>query len=179
MVNLILACIAVGIFTAYNIILMCMYGVPQSLSHTYYYLIEHGHYGRWFTFMIWIVCLLLVVPWTIISNGICSWSIYFCFLPVITCAALLLSSYAGNARKSELLKILHLTGARVAAVTALLWICICCWQIMWVIPAWALICGALAHLTKTAKFGRDFWIEWVAFGPTFTAIIWEGILQII
>lgn len=178
MTNLILCSIAILIFTVYNIVLIKMYGVPQSLSHTFYYLEEHGHWGWWFTFMMWVVNLMLLVPWALINNGICDWSKYLCFLPILTNLSLLVSSYAANARKNETLKIVHLTGARVAAVTAILWICICCWKYMWVIPLWILICGALAHGTKSAKFGRDFWIEWVAFGPTFTCILLEAILQL-
>ena len=177
MVSLILACVAIGIFVAYNLILIGMYGVPQSLSHTFYYLEGHGHWGWWFTFMMWIVNLLLVVPWTIINHNINSWTCYLDFLPIATCVCLLMSSYAANARASETLKKVHLIGARIAAVTGALWICICCWQIMYVFAIWAVLLAILAFATKTAKFGRDFWIEWLAFGPVFTAIIWEGVLQ--
>ena len=178
MLNLILASIAIGIFVVYNIVLCCMYGIPQSLSHTFYYLEEHGHWGWWFTFMMWIVNLMLIYPWFMINNGICDWTIYLCFLPLLTNISLLVSSYAANARENATLRTIHLVGARVAAVTGVLWVCICCWKIMWLFAAWALLLGAIAHLTKTAKFGRDFWIEWLAFGPVFTAIIWQAILQL-
>ena len=176
--SLIIASVAIAIFVAYNIILIAMYGVPQSLSHTFYYLKEHGHSGWWFTAMMWIVCGLLIAPWITINHGISDWSHYLDCLPFLTCAALLFSSLAGNARDNETTKQVHLIGARFAAVTAILWICVCCWKIMYVIPILILLIGAIAHLTKTAKFGRDYWIEWVAFGPTFTAIIWEAILQL-
>ena len=69
MTNIILSSIAILIFTVYNIVLIKMYGVPQSLSHTFYYLEEHNHYGWWFTFMMWIVNLMLLVPWALIKNG--------------------------------------------------------------------------------------------------------------
>lgn len=176
LVPLIIACVAIGIFVAYNIILICMYGIPQSLSHTFYYLEEHGHWGWWFTFMMWIVNIMLAAPWVMINNGICNWAIYLCFLPIITNLSLLVSSYAANARKNETLKTIHLVGARIAAVTGVLWVCICCWKIMYVFAIWAVLLLILALVTKTLKFGRDFWIEWLAFGPVFTAIIWEGIL---
>lgn len=178
MTALILSSIAISIFIAYNIILICMYGVPQSLSHTFYYLEEHGHSGWWFTAMMWLVCCLLVGPWMNITLYISDWSHYFTFLPFLTCAALLFSSLAGNARDNETTKMVHLVGARIAAATAILWICIVCWKIMWVIPIWIIICGILAHSTKTAKFARDYWIEWVAFGSAFTTIIIEGVLQL-
>ena len=178
LIPLILACVAISIFVVYNIVLICMYGIPQSLSHTFYYLKEDGKWPWIFTIMMWVVCGMLIWPWIIINEGISSWSHYLDFLPFITCASLLFSSLAGNARDNETTKQVHLIGARIAAAAAILWICICCWKIMYVIPIWILICGILAHGTKTAKFARDYWIEWVAFGPTFTAIIVEGILQL-
>ena len=178
MVNLILASIAISIFIAYNIILICMYGVPQSLSHTFYYLKEHGKWPWWFTIMMWTVCILLLFSWIPINNGISEWSHYLTFLPAITCISLMFSSLAGNARDNETTKMVHLVCARISAVTAILWICICCWKIMYVIPIWIGIILLIAWLTKTWKFGRDYWIEWFAFGPTFTAIIIEAILQL-
>lgn len=176
---LIISSVAIAIFVIYNIILIAMYGVPQSLSHTFYYLKEDGKWPWVFTIMMWVVCILLLISWIPINIGISSWSHYLTFLPALTCISLLFSSLAGNARDNETTKQVHLIGARVAAATAIIWICSVCWQIMWVIPVWIALCGILAHATKTAKFGRDYWIEWVAFGPTFSAILIEGIMQVL
>ena len=73
MVQLILACVAVGIFIAYNAVIMGIFGMRPSLSDSYYYL-----NNRWpgsgiaFQIMMFVVSSLLLYQWmydgTIISS---------------------------------------------------------------------------------------------------------------
>lgn len=177
---LILACIAIGIFVIYNAIAIGLFGVPSSLSNTFYLWQDKlGKNAGWiFTAMLWTVCGLLVAPWIEVTQVISSWSQYLTILPFLTVVMLLFVGTAPNFRDGGLPHDVHMTCAKLTAVFALLWVAVVCWKIMYVIPAWVLLCGGIAHLTKTAKSGRDWWLEMVAFGSTFTAILVELILHL-
>lgn len=176
---LILACIAIGIFVAYNAVVIRIFGVPSSLSNTFYLWRDKlGKSAGWiFTGVLWLVCFLLIAPWIEVNQVISEWSNYLTVLPFLTVVMLLFVGTAPNFRDEELPRKVHMTCAALTAVFALLWVAVVCWKIMYVIPAWLLLCGGVAYLTKTAKSGRDWWLEMVAFGSTFTAIIVELILN--
>ena len=177
---LIMACIAIGIFIAYNATIIGIFGVPSSLSNTFYLL--QGKYGEkygWiFTGMLYVVCGLLIAPWIDVTQIISPWSKYLTVLPFLTVVMLLFVGTAPNFREGGLPHDVHMTCAKLTAVFALLWVAVVCWQIMYIIPAWVLLCGGIAHLTKTAGSGRDWWLEMVAFGSTFTAILTELIIHL-
>lgn len=68
MTYLILACIAIGIFIAYNAVMIGLFGIPSSLSNTYYLLNNKWPNSGWaFTAMMWVVCGLLIAPWIEVS----------------------------------------------------------------------------------------------------------------
>ena len=172
--HLILACVAIGIFLAYNVVMFCLFGMPCSLSNTYYYLNNRWPNSGWFfTGMMYVVCFLLIGPWIEVTQFVSPWSHYLTILPFLTVLSLLFVATAPNFRTDKSISAVHMTCAKLAAVFALLWVCVVCWKIMYIIPAWALVLGGLAHATKTARSGRDWWVEMVAFFPTFTAIIVE------
>lgn len=163
---------AIAVFTAYNAIAIKLFGIPSSLSNTFYYFNNKWKNGGWiFTAMMWIVCGLLIVPWIEVNQKISSWSQYLTILPFATIACLLFVATAPNFRDEELPNKVHMTCAKLAAVFALLWICIVCWKIIYIIPIIILICGGIAHWTKTAKSGRDWWLEMCVFISTFVTII--------
>ena len=177
--NLILACIAITIFIAYNIVIIKLFGIPSSLSDSYYLLNKKWkHGGIAFTIMMWIVCGLLIIPWLEVTEIISNWSKYLTILPFATITCLLFVATAPNFRDGELPHNVHMTCAKLTAVFAILWICIVCWKIAYILPAWILVIGGVAHLTKTAKSARDYWLEMVAFGATFTTLITELALHI-
>lgn len=179
MTSLIISSIGILLFIIYNIVMFILFGMPASLSNTYYYLNDKKKGAGWaFTAMMWTVSGLLIGPWIDITNNISSWSQYLTVLPFLTCACLLFVATAPNFRDGGLPNSVHMTCAKLAAVFALLWVCVVCWKIMYIVPIWILLLGGIAHLTKTAKSGRDWWVEMCAFGPTFTAIIIEEILQL-
>lgn len=76
MISFIFACIAIGIFIAYNIVTTSLLGkLPYSISGTYYLLNEkYKGSGIAFSIMIISVFLLLLYPWMYITLGISSWS---------------------------------------------------------------------------------------------------------
>ena len=175
MIWLILTCIAIGIFVAYNIIVDCLLKtLPYSLSGTYYLLNDKWKgSGIAFSIMMIVVFLLLIAPWMSLTTVISSWSQYLTILPFICCGCMMFVGIAPNIKSSERIEKIHIISALVGAITAMLWVCIVCWKLMWLIPAWGLVIGGIAHLTKTAKSSRDYWLEMVAFGSTFTAILVE------
>ena len=177
---LVIASIAITIFIIYNAIMIHIFGMPSSLSNTYYYLNKKWSGAGWaFTIMMLVVAGMLMVPWISINAGISYWSHYLGFLPFLTCCCIIFVGFAPNFRTEDVVCGMHMWSAKLAAVFALLWVCVCCWKIMYILPIWVLVCGGIAHLTKTADSGRDWWLEMCAFGPTFTAIITEGIMQVI
>lgn len=176
---LVLALVSLTIFVVYNAILIKMYGVPISLSHTFYYLQEHGHWGGWFTVMMWFMSGTLIAPWIEVGNVITTWSQYLNILPFLTCACLLFVATAANARDGGVITGVHMWCAKLSAVFALLWIFIVCYKICYIVPAWVLLIGGIAHWTKTAKKARDYWLEMVAFGSVFTVVITEIIIQMV
>ena len=180
MTSLILASVGILLFIVYNIVAISLFGMPSSLSNTYYYFNNKWPNSGWaFTAMMWIVCGLLIAPWMEVTQVISSWSQYFSILPFATIVTLLFVGTAPNFRDGGLPHDVHMTCAKLAAVFALLWVAVVCWKIMYIIPAWVLLCGGIAHWTKTAKSGRDWWLEMCAFGPTFTAIIVECVLNLL
>ena len=174
MVQLILACAAIGIFIAYNAVMMGLFGMPASLSNTYYYL-----NNRWpgsgiaFQIMMFVISCLLLYPWIYAGTIISSWSVYLGILPFATCVLLMFVAAAPNFRQDFYTCETHMICAKTAAGTALAWVAAACWQIAYIIPAWLGLCWFIAWVTKTMKSGKDWWWEMCAFGPTFTAIITE------
>lgn len=176
---LVIASCSIGLFVIYNIVMICLFGMPASLSNTFYYLNNHWpSSGIVFTLMMEVVSCSLIYPWIIISNVVSPWSHYLSFLAFLTCACLMFVGVAPNFRTEKGIENVHMWCAKLAAVFALLWVTVVCWKIMYVIPIWLGICWLIAWLTKTMKSGRDWWWEMCAFLPTFTAIIVELILHL-
>ena len=174
MITSILAGSAVGLFIGYNIGVLIRFGLPCSLSYTYYLFedVEKGR-GKLFSAMMIAVFGLLIYPWMSLTTVISSWSQYLTILPFICCGCMMFVGIAPNIQQSKQIEKIHIISALVGAIAAMLWVCVVCWKLMWLIPAWGLVIGGIAHLTKTAKSSRDYWFEMVAFGSTFTAILVE------
>ena len=175
MIWTILAAISIGFFIGYNIACICtLKKLPYSLSGTYYLLNEkQPGAGISFTIMMLVVFLLLIAPWMWLSGQISTLGSYLTILAFITCGCMCFVGIAPNIRTSKRIERIHIISAAVGAVAALLWVFIVCWKIAYIFPAWVLLCGGIAHLTKTAKSCRDYWLELTAFGTVFTAIIVE------
>lgn len=174
MVQLILACVAVGIFIAYNAVILGIFGMLPSLSDSYYYLNNKWPgSGIAFQIMMFVVAGLLLYPWMYVGTIISSWSVYLGILPFATCVLLMFVAAAPNFRQDFYTCETHMICAKTAAGTALAWVVAACWQIAYIIPVWLGLCWFIAWITKTMKSGRDWWWEMCAFGPTFTAIITE------
>lgn len=177
MINLILACIATFLFVLYIAIALGIFGVPTSLSDTFY--LYNGikkNLGYIFTAMMFFVPLLLMPAWLGITEVITPWSQYLLALPFFGASSICFVGAAPAFKGISMEGKVHTIAAIFSAVCSLLWVAIVCWKIMWIIPLWVLIIGGLAHLTKTQKSGKTFWLEMIAFGATFSSIIIEAAL---
>lgn len=176
---LILVCIALAIFIAYNATMFGLFGPLASLSNTYYYMNNRWPHSGWvFTAMMWIVFGMIMPAWLEVNQIISEWSQYLTILPFASAACLLFVATAPNFRDGGLPETVHMTCAKLAAVFSLLWFCIVCWKIMYIFPICTGLCWLIAWLTGTMKSMRDWWWEMCAFSTIFAGLITETILHL-
>ena len=84
MTNLILALVAIGMFVIYNAVAIHFFGIPKSLSETFYlYQNKKKSLGYIFTGMMFAVALTLMPAWIEITEVISTWSHYLTVLPFL------------------------------------------------------------------------------------------------
>ena len=177
-IALILVCIAFVLFIVYNSVAIKIFGIPWSMSKTYYlYEEKHKGLGWVFTIFMWLMAFTMIPGWVIISETIGPWMSYLTFLAFITGACIAFVGTAPRYRE-ETEGMVHMTAAKICAITALLWDFIVCWHIWYVPIIAAAIPAIIGACTKTWKECRDYWLEMLAFDATFATIITEGIIQI-
>lgn len=174
---LILSCVAILLFTVYNIVSLCKFGVPESLSNTFYLWNDvKKNLGYIFTGMMFTVAMLLMPAWLEITEVISSWSHNLTVLPFFAAAAIAFVGAAPAFKSNKLESTVHTVAAIIAAIFSILWCCVVCYSVAWIIvPASLLIIWSIALLTKTHKTAKVYWWEMVAFLATFTTIIYECI----
>lgn len=175
---LILVSIAFLLFIVYNSVAIRIFGIPWSMSKTYY-LYEEKRKGldQVFTIFMWLMAFTMISGWIIISESVGPWMSYFTFLAFITGACI---AFVGTAPRyyDELEGKVHMTAAKICAATALIWCFVVCWNIWWVPICGAVIPTIIGACTKTWKSCRDYWLEMLAFDATFATILTKGILLI-
>ena len=179
MVYLILTLIAFVLFVVYNSVAIGIFGIPESLSNTYYlYEQKKKGLGNLFTFFMWAEALLLLPGWIEVSHAIGSWMQYFAFLGFIASAGI---AFVGTAPKfhEDMEGKVHVIAAMVCSITAILWDFIVCWQIWYVTVIGCLFPVIVATCTKSWKSSKTYWLEMMAFDGSFAAIITEQILHLI
>jgi len=175
----ILACVPVLVFIIYNVVSLCLFGVPCSLSNTYYlYEQKHKGLGWLFTAMMWTVGLTMLPNWLIITDLMTLWSHNFMWLPFLACGSI---CFVGAAPKFKdwhsAENMVHMIGAGAAAVFSLLWCFIICFKLAWwIMPCCCAIVWCIAYLSGTVKKGRDYWLEMCAFSTTFVTYLLEEYL---
>lgn len=170
--------IATLVFILYNVIVLFKFGVPSSLSETYYLFnkIKKGC-GIIFTVMMFIIAICLMPGWIAITENITTWSNNFVFLPFITAASFAFIGAAPAFKDNELDYKVHIGSTCIAAVSATIWCCAICYHIAWIIlPLWLTILWSIAFITKTYKTSSIYWWEMAAIASTLTTIIIESIL---
>ena len=157
--------VAACIYVAYNAISLALFGVPESLSNTYYLWKERNGRGYVFCLMMYIVVALMMPAWISLSEGS-----NFQFLAFLAPASIAFVGAAPRFKDTELENKVHSISAVIAAACSLAWVAL-------VTPYWwmILICLGLfaleSILTSSYKTCLVYWLEQVAFGATFTSAI--------
>jgi hypothetical protein len=160
------------LFLAYNIGIVSKFGIPPSLSQSYYLL--NGvkkNLGFLFTGMMFTMAFTLVPAWLELGEVISSWSTYLNPLAFFTCAAIAFVGAAPAFRANKLEGTVHKVAAIVAAACSMLWCLVVCWKIMYVPLGVAGLIAVVGAITKTWKSASVYWLEMMAFGATFATVI--------
>lgn len=165
---------AIFLFVIYNIVALILFGIPKSLSMTYYLFKERKNTLKiLFPAMIAMLCLLLIPCWLELSEGS-----NFQFLSFLAPAALMFVGFTPAFNDADMYKTIHNIAAYTCAVFALLWIIL-------VTPYWYVILivlgvmAAISIVTKTWKTCYIYWLEMVAFVSLFISIILYYIIDYI
>ena len=173
---MILDCIvkAIFLFLIYNIVTLLIFGVPKSLSMTYYLYKDRLDILKvLFPAMISMLVICLMPCWIQLSEGS-----PFQFLSFLSPAALLFVGFAPAFKSSDLENSVHQVSAYLCAAFAILWIILVTpfWYVILIVLG---IVTALAIVTKTWKTSYIYWLEMVAFVSTFITILcyWETYIK--
>lgn len=158
--------IATTIYCMYNTVSVALFGVPHSLSMTYYHWKNKYKVGFLFPIMMYLVVAFMMPAWLSMSEGSA-----FQFLAFLAPAAIAFVGTAPAFLSSDLENKVHSISAVIAAVCSLLWVGLVTpyWWIT--IGIWTIVCVLYALLTKTVKTSYTYWLETIAFGATFTATL--------
>ena len=155
--------IGVLLFVAYVVTAVCLWGVPASLSQTFY-LLDGKPKGYIFTAAMWAVCFLIAPQWFSVTEDWATFSVFFAV------GGLMLVGAAPMFKETD--RGWHEAFAIVCAVFALLW------QFLngqyWEAVAFLAVFFTLAKVTKTMRVCKTFWLEMTAFASTFLSIMMKG-----
>lgn len=178
MTYLILTLIALALFATYIGVAIHFFGIPESLSNTYYlYEEKHKGLGWMFTIFMEVLAFLLLSAWISTSVAVGPWMSNFTFLSFIAAAAIVFVAVAPKFHEDAEGKV-HVIAASICAASSIAWDFVICWHI-WYVFFIALIPVIIAIFwTKTWKQAKTFWLEMMAFVPTFAVLITEEIIQL-
>ena len=152
--------IGILLFLVYVIVSIAKFGVPSSLSETYY---KWGGkpQGYVFTAAMWLTVFCIAPLWFSVSKDWATFSVFF------AAGGLLLVGAAPIFKEQD--KGWHSVFAIICAVFATLWQFLHCQ--FWEVPLFAIVFFAIAYRTDTLKLCKTFWLELTAFCSTFLSIL--------
>ncbi len=157
---------AIFMFLIYNIVALVLFGVPKSLSMTYY-LFKNKIDTLKFLFpaLMTMLTVFLMPCWLEMSEGS-----NFQFTAFLSAAGVLFVGAAPAFLNSSLENMVHQVSACICAAAALAWICLVTpyWYIILIVFA---VIALIAWLTKTLKTSYIYWLEMVAFISTFISMV--------
>jgi hypothetical protein len=154
------------IYWAYNQAVLGIFGVPKSLSMTFYLFQERKKWQRvLFPIMMVFMAGLLLPAWLEISEGH-----DLQFMAFFGIAGIIFTGMAPAFKSSDLENKVHMGSAIFAAIFSLLWVAFVA-NLWYFILVWFVVIVLIALLTKSIKTGYIYWLETVAFMSTFTAVI--------
>lgn len=157
---------AIFMFLIYNIVILMLFGVPKSLSNTYYLFKDKKSILKFlFPSMMTLLAFFLMPAWLEISEGS-----PFQFTAFLSAASVLFVGMAPAFKDSNLENKVHSISAYICAAAAIAWICLVTpyWYIIFIVLG---VIAAIAIVTKTWKTCYIYWLEMVAFISTFISII--------
>lgn len=157
--------IAACIYALYNAMALAFFGVPRSLSDTYYLYEKRSGKGWLFCVMMYMVVLFIMPAWISMSEG----SPYQ-FLSFLAPVGILFVGTAPRFKESSVENSVHEVSAIFAAACSLLWVGLVT-PYWWVILLWSGFVALASVLTSSYRSCLIFWLETVAFCATFTATI--------
>lgn len=157
--------IATIVYVAYNAIALANFGVPDSLSMTYYLWKQKSNKGYLFPLMMYAVVALMMPAWITMSEGS-----DFQFLAFLAPASIAFVGTAPKFLDTDLENKVHSIAALVAAACSLAWV-ILVTPYWWIILVWLGFVAIAAVLTSTYKTSLVYWLETIAFGATFSSTI--------
>ena len=163
---------AIFLFVIYNIIALILFGVPKSLSMTYYlFKNRQNALKAMFPAMIAMLVIFLLPCWLEISDGSA-----FQFTAFLSTAGLMFVGATPAFNDSDMHKMIHNIAAYTCAAFALLWIILVTpfWYIILIVLG---IIAIVAVVTKSWKTSYIYWLEIVAFISTFVSITAYYILR--
>lgn len=164
--KLILLLTAFFIYWAYNMAALSVFGVPKSLSMTYYLFKERKEWQRLlFPIMMLSMAGLLIPVWLEMSEGS-----NLQFMSFLAGAGIMFTGTVPTFKSSKLEDRIHTISAIVAAVFALLWVFFVA-HLWYIILIWLVIVTLIALLSSSVKTSLVYWLETVAFMSTFMSII--------
>ena len=157
---------AIFMFLIYNVVALLLFGVPKSLSMTYYLFKDKIETLRFlFPAMMTMLTVFLMPCWLEISEGS-----PFQFMAFLSAAGVLFVGAAPAFKSSSLENAVHQWSAYICAAAAIAWICLVT-PYWWIILIVLGIIALLAIVTKTVKSSYIYWLEMVAFISTFISIV--------
>ena len=157
--------IATVIFVVYNVICLELFGVPHSLSMTYYLWKETNGKGWIFSLMMYVVVALMMPAWIVMSEG----SDYQ-FLSFLAPTAIAFVGAAPAFMGSRLENRVHSVSAIFAAGCSLAWVVLVT-PYWYSILIWFAVAALRCAMTKSLKTSTIYWLEYIAFGATFMSAI--------
>lgn len=157
---------AIFMFIIYNAVALLLFGVPKSLSMTYYLFKDRVETLKWlFPSMMTLLTVFLMPCWLEISEGS-----PFQFTAFLSAAGVLFVGAAPAFKSSSLENMVHQVSAYICAAAAIAWICLVT-PYWWIILIVLAVIALLAYVTKTIKSSYIYWLEMVAFISTFISIV--------
>ena len=158
--------IALTIYLIYNGAALKLFGIPSSLSMTYYLFKEKKSWMRvLFPAMMTLIVFLLLPAWLEISV-LSPWQ----FTAFFAISGILFTGAAPEFINNPLEKVVHTSSTIIASIFAIAWILLVS-KLWWIILIWLEVVLLIMLITKTTKSSYIYWLETIAFLSTFTSII--------
>lgn len=163
-----LATLGIIIFTVYVTVAVVLFGIPKSLSDTFY-LYGGRPFGHVFTITMWVVSFLILPYWLKITPESIK------FMPFLSVAGLTFVGAAPLFKKED--KGWHSAFAIGCAIFAILWAILAKNVDLLAINLFTFVVVSL--LTETLKSCKTFWLEMVAFGTIFSSLLKQMVIDIL